>query len=271
MTAAEAMTTGSTTNSTAGPTRFRPGAGIVRGLAWRAALVDLAAIAVVLGLPAWARTPLSLAAAAVVVVFFLRRSRRRGLVDGILTAVGVAVVVLMLIGVGLNLLPGGITGTGWGVAVGLVELAFLLALAYWRPPVAVTRSLAFRRPPVGAIVWTVLIAGVLTTALVWSISSFSSTHVAPLALGAVTSKQSAVVTVSSGSDAGPYELRSVSDSGVSTTLFEDITVGPGKAASFTIVTPSNTRATLELVKAGGSSPVRQLIIDTRSSTLKVSG
>ncbi len=254
-------------------TRFRPDAAVVRGLAWRAAVVDIAAVAVVLDLPAWVRTPLSLAAVAVVGVFFLRRSRRRGAVDGILAAVGVGVVTLMLIGVVLNLLPSGITGAGWGVAVGLVELAFLLALAYWRPPVASATRLAARRrrPPVGAVVWTVLIAGVLAAALGWSVSSFSATHVAPLALGAVTSSGSAVVTVSSGRDSGPFELRSVSTTGVSTVLFNGIQVGPGQSASFTIVTPRDTRATLQLVKAGSSTPVRELIIDTSTSTSKASG
>lgn len=242
-----------------------PGAGMVRGLIWRAAVVDLAAVAVVLELPLWVRAPLSVAAMVVVVMYFLRRSRRRGLVDGLLAAVGVGVVLLMLLGIVLNLLPSGIDGTGWGVGVGILELALLLALASWRPPVD-ARPLRVRRPPIAALVWTALIAAVLTTSLVWSVSSYSSTHVAPLALGMVTSADSSIVTVTSGRDLGPYDLRSVSTTGTVTVLFRDIQVGPDDPASFKIVTPANTRATLQLVKAGGSTSVRELIVDTGTTT-----
>lgn len=248
--------------------RFRPDARILKGLAWRAGLVIVATATVLIGLPAWARAPLSIAAAFVTLLFFLRRSRTRGLVDGALTVLAVIITVLALLGLLLNVLPSGISTASWGIGVGVIEVAALIALAYWRAPKPLTRR-STRRVPVATIVWTILVTGVLTGALLWSIASFNGTHVAPLAVAAVPSGGSVVVTVSSGRDEGPYELQLVTPTG-RTVLAKDIRVGPESPSSITIDIPENTRETVQLVRAGSQKSLRELILDTTTVT-KVTG
>jgi hypothetical protein len=250
-------------------TRFRPDAGILRGLAWRAGLVVVAAAAVLVGLPAWARAPLSIAAALVTVLFVLRRVRMRGPLDSTLTALGVVVALLALLGLLLNVLPPGITEASWGLGIGIIELAVLVALVYWRAPRVVARPW-MRRVPASAMVWAVLVAGVLTTALLWSIASFNHTHVAPLAVAAVQSGDSVVVTVSSGRAQGPYELEVLSSAG-RTVIARDIRVGPGHPSSVTLAVPANTRETVQLVRAGSDASLRKLILDTTSAQTKAAG
>ncbi len=251
----------------AAPTeRFWPNRQVLMDFAWRALVVDVATAAVMFGLPAWGRTPLSLAAALVTVLFFLRRSRRQGLLNRVLTAIAAVVVALASLGLLLNVLPSGLTTQAWGFGIGVLELGTLTALTFWRAPLAARPR---RRFPVGAAIWSLLIVGVLAAALLWSISSFTTTHVAPLAMAAVTSSDSAVITISSGRDQGPYELQLVTGT-TRTVLVKDIQVGPGGSASFTIQVPANTRETLELVPAGSTTALRKLILDTTFAT-KVTG
>lgn len=247
--------------------RFRPDSRILKDLAWRAGLVLVATAAVVIGLPAWARAPLFVAAVLVTVLFVLRRFRRRGVVHGALTALAVVIVLLMALGLLLSLLPSGISTIRWGVGAGVIELVSLIGLAYWRAPNAATRPW---KPvvSVAAVVWTILVAGVLATALVWSIASVNAHQVAPLAVAAVSSGESATVTVSSGRDEGPYELQVVNGTS-RTVLAHDIRIGPGKSASFTIKIPSGTREKVQLVRAGTEKSLRELILDSTIDTSKV--
>lgn len=247
--------------------RFRPDSRILRDLAWRAALVIVAAVAVVIGLPAWARTPLSIMAALVTTLFVLRRFRRPGLIHGTLTALGVALVVAMALGLLLSVLPSGITPPGWGIGIGVVELVSLTALAYWRAPTATTRR-SRRGVPVAALAWTILVASVLAAALIWSIASVNSKQIAPLAVAAVSSGESVRVTVSSGRDEGPYELQVVTSAGP-TVLASDIRIGPENPASFTVTLPGDTRETVRLVRPGDETPLRVLILDSTTDMTKV--
>jgi hypothetical protein len=169
----------------------------------------------------------------------------------------------------LDVLPTGISAASWGIGIGLAELAALVALAFWRAPKPVTRSRP-RHAPVGAIVWGVLVAAVLAGALVWSIDSFGSTHVAPLAVAAVPSDGSVVVTISSGRDSGPYVLRLVTGTG-QTVLADEIRVGPDNPTTITVAVPENTRETVEVTREGSETSLRELIIDSTADTAKVTG
>jgi hypothetical protein len=248
-------------------TRFRPNAAIFRDAAWRSGLVILATAGVLLGVPVWARAPLSVAAAAVTVLFFLRRSNRRGAIDTILVALGVAIVVVLLLGLALAALPVGINSASWGIGVGAAELVAIGVLAYWRAPLPARRTwyLRFRLAPV---IWSVLIAGVLAAALTWSITSFANTHVPPLALSVSTSADAAVVTITSGSEQGPFDLRIVSASG-DKLIAKNFRVEPGHPSAIRIDRPVTGSEKIQLTRAGESKTLRELILDSTTNTAKV--
>lgn len=238
------------------------------GLGWRIALVAVATVAVTLELTPWVRAPLAIAAAAVTVVFCLRRFNRRSPVDRILTAVGSSVIGLALLGLLLNVLPSGLTAPGWGVGVGVVELLALVAVTFLRPRPDGER-VRLPLPSRSGAVWAVLIAAVLAGALTWSVSSFKTTHVEPLALAGVPSGTSLKVTISSGTETGAYDLVRSSSSGRAV-LASDVEVGPGSPVTITIAIHNGVREQIQLVRSGETKPLRELILDTRSSVTKVS-
>ena len=245
----------------------RPEQRVLVGAGWRAALVVMAAIAVALEVPAWARLPLSAAAALGVATFFLRRYGRRGVLDVVLVVAGGGIVALALLGLLLNVLPTGINPLGWALAVGVLELIVLAFLAVFRQPVARAACgshAARRRLPVAGIAWGAAAALVLAGAVVYSTVSFSATHVAPLAIAAVPHGTSVTVTVSAGSDQGPYELDLVTTNG-RTVVAKSVTISSRDPYTKRIAMPS-TRAVLQLVRAGTTTPVRQLILDDTATS-----
>jgi hypothetical protein len=236
----------------------RPGRTVLVGAGWRAALVVVAAVAVALELPAWARFPLSAAAVLAVGTFFLRRYGRRGVLDVVLVVAGGGLVALALLGLALNVLPTGIDALGWALAVGVLELLVLAFLAVFRAPVGGVAS-ARRRVPVAAIGWGVAVAAVLAGAIGYSTLSYTSTHVAPLAIAAVPHGGTLTVSVTAGAEQGPYELDLVTATG-RTVIARGIAVDEGATFSKSIATPT-VRAVLQLTASGSSTPVRQLILD----------
>jgi len=226
--------------------------------------VVLAALAVALELPAWARVPMSAVAALATGIFFLRRYRRRGFLDALLTAVGGAVVLLALLGLVLNYLPGGLSVVNWGIGVGLLEVVLLVVLAVTLPPLPV-RAAVRRRLPLASLGWAAGIAVVLIGALGWSVASFDATHVEPLAISAEPSGDSFVVTVTSGRNEGPYELDLVTSTGRSK-IADAVSVGPDTDYAISLTLPADTRGQVQLVKPGSTSSVRELILDTTNAT-----
>lgn len=241
----------------------RPDRTVLVSAGWRAALVVVAAVAVALEAPAWARFPLSAATVLAVATFFLRRYSRRGVLDVVLVVAGGGLVALALLGLALNVLPTGIDALGWALAVGVLELVVLAFLAVFRAPTerAASASAAAtrRRVPVAGIVWGAAAALVIAGAIVFSTASYTSTHVAPVAIAAVPSGDTVTITVSAGAADGPYELDLVTARG-RTVVATGITVGADDSWSKRIAAPS-TRAVVQLVTAGSSTPVRQLILD----------
>jgi hypothetical protein len=234
-------------------------------LAWRAALVIVATVAIVLELPAWARAPLAIAAAAITVLYIFARFDRRGPLDKVLTSVGAVLVSLALLGILLNALPWGLSAASWGIGVGLIELVTLIGLTFLRPPTV--RESGRARVKLSGIAWGVAIGVVLAGALTISTASFDQTHTAPLALSQSTSGNSTVVRITSGTAAGPYDLVRVSGT-ARTTLASAIEVGPHSSASVTVALHEGTREEIDLVKTGSTTVLRQVIIDTRIGTTK---
>jgi hypothetical protein len=248
----------------------RPEQRVLVGAGWRAALVVVAALAVALELPAWARFPLSAAAVLAVATFFLHRYGRRGVLDVVLVVAGGGLVALALLGLLLNVLPTGLSPLGWALAVGVLELLVLAFLAVLRKPAAqeaaaqepVARpagAATRRRIPVRGIAWGTAAAAVLAAAVVYSTVSFDATHVSPLAIAAVPHGDSVTVTVSAGSAQGPFELDLVTTDG-RTAVTKSVRIASGDTYSKSIAMPS-TRAVLQLVPTGSTTPVRQLILD----------
>lgn len=240
--------------------RYRPDRAVLADVTWRVVLVVLAALAVALELPAWARIPMSSVAALATGIFFLRRYRRRGFLDALLTAAGGGIVLLALLGLVLNYLPGGLSVLNWGIGVAVVEVAVLLALAVVLPPLPV-RSPTRRRLPLVSLAWAAGVIAVLVGALGWSVASFDATHVEPLAIAAEPSGDSFVVTVTSGREEGPFELDLVTSAGRSK-IADAISVGPDTDYAISLTLPADTRGQVELVKAGSTTSVRELILDT---------
>ena len=102
-----------------------------RGLLWRAGLVLLAELLVLVGAPTWLTTPV-VVVAALVVLERVARLRRRGRLDAVLVGVGGAVIVVALTGLVLTVLPWGLTRSSWSIALSLLAL-IALALAQGRP------------------------------------------------------------------------------------------------------------------------------------------
>ncbi len=242
--------------------RYSPDTATRRGLAWRAAIIVIAAVSVALELPALVRAPLSILAVVVTALFVFPRIARRGPLDRLLMIVGATIVLLLLLGPVLNVLPTGLDVRGWGIGVGVIELAVIVGFAFVRPPVTAGSS-RVRRIPIEGIAWGVIIAVVLLNALVISVNSFTTTHQAPLALAGVRSGDSVTVTVSSGNAAGIYDLVRVTSTGHSV-LASGIEVAAGSSRSITIKVDANTRETIELVKPGTLTSLRELTIDTRT-------
>lgn len=244
----------------------RPDRTVLIGAGWRAALVVVAAVAVALEAPAWARLPLSVAAMLAVATFFLRRYGRRGRLDVVLVVAGGGLVALALLGLALNVLPTGIGPVGWAFAVGVLELAVLAFLAIFRAPVrfrlegdsAPRHRISFRTDPLGIVTGAAAVL-VLVGAIVYSTVSYTATHVSPLAIASETNGSTVTVTVSAGDAQGPYELDLVTAKG-RTVVATGIRIDSGDAYTTTVPAPS-VRAVLQLVSTGSSMPVRQLILD----------
>lgn len=256
------------------PTPVRPLArkGAVVDLVFRVGIVVVATGAIVLEVPVWARAPLAVAAAALTIMSFLSRyGGRARRFDGVIRAAGAAVVLLAVLGLVLNVVPGGLTTAGWGIGVGVIEAAALVALAAWRAPVASgaegdsdtdTSTRARRRIPLGAGAWALAVGGVLAGALVLSTVSFDDTHIAPLALGAERTGDTVEVTVSSGTEAGPYELQLVSETGTTVRYAYGIYVGPDSPRTFVFELSDDSRDTVRLVTTGSTTAIRELTFDT---------
>lgn len=236
-----------------------------RDIGWRMALAVAAAIAAGLSAPVWLSTVLVILASLVVVERVVR-VRDRGMLDAALVGSGMLAVVFGLMGLLLNYVPGGIGRISW--SIGAVLLAILLltmvGLREEVPP-SPFRPL-WSRGSLPTAIWGAVAAGILVFAIVISTQSFDRTHVAPLDISSTSIRNGlATVTVSAGSDQGPFEVDLVTSTS-RVVLARNVNVSAGVSSALVISVPANTRALVQLVQPGTTVVLRQLIFDTTSTS-----
>lgn len=233
-------------------------------LGWRTALVVIAAVLAGRGAPALLVTILT-GLAAVVVIERVVRHRRRGMLDAALVGVGMLIVVLGLLGLLLNYVPGGITRISWSIGLVLLAIGMLTAVGSSSEvvPQSPFRSL-ISRGAIPTAAWSVAAAGIATAALVISVNSYNSTHVATLEMSTTGVKDGfATITVSSGTDQGPFEIDLLTSTS-RTAIATDVKVSAGTATAVAIAIPADSRLVVQLVDPGTTRTLRQLIFDSNS-------
>ncbi len=239
-----------------------------RDIGWRMALAVAAAIVAGLSAPTWLSTLLTVAAS-VVVVERVVRLRRRGMLDAALVGSGMLVVVLGLLGLLLNYVPGGIGRTSWSIGAVLLAILLLTIVGLGEDvPPSPFRPL-WSRSSLPTAIWGVAAAAILVFAIVISTQSFQRTHVAPLDLASTPVRDGvATLTVSSGSEQGPFEVDLVTSTS-RVVLAKNVTVSAGVSSALVIAVPARTRALVQLVQPGTTVVLRQLIFDTTATASAV--
>ncbi len=240
-------------------------------LGWRIALTVVAAALAVVGAPSWlAATATGLATVAV--VERLVRHRRRGMLDAALVGIGTLVVALGLVGLLLNYLPGGITRTGWAVAFALLAIAALTVAGLRQdetPPSPFRKLLT--RAAVPTALFAVAAGGVLAAALVLAVHSYDDTHIPPVDMSSSAVQNGfATVTVAAGTDAGPFEIDLVSGTN-RVAVATGITVSARTSTAVVVAVPAGLRVSVQLVKPGTTTALRELMLDTTTSTATTAG
>jgi hypothetical protein len=239
-----------------------------RDIGWRMALAVAAAIVAGLSAPTWLSTLLTVAAS-VVVVERVVRLRRRGMLDAALVGSGMLVVVLGLLGLLLNYVPGGIGRTSWSIGAVLLAILLLTIVGLGEDvPLSPFQPL-WSRSSLPTAIWGVAAAAILVFAIVISTQSFQRTHVAPLDLASTPVRDGvATLTVSSGSEQGPFEVDLVTSTS-RVVLAKNVTVSAGVSSALVIAVPARTRALVQLVQPGTTVVLRQLIFDTTATASAV--
>ncbi len=241
---------------------------------WRIALV-LAALAVS-NFSAWAALPLTALAVMVTAEWAVRR-RQRGVVDAVVTAAACVLATAVLLGLALNVLPIGLTHRSWSLGGGIVAL-LVLALGAIRPiPASVWHQLALHRDgqrisrkPVGPGAWVngiCALAAVLIVAgaLAFSANSAIAASTTPLEMAAITAGSQIQVTINAGSSQGPFDLLMVTNF-KPVPVATDLNVTETDSLVVLVTVPPTGRTLLQLVPAGGTDPLRELIFDSGNLT-----
>jgi hypothetical protein len=229
-------------------------------LGWRAALVVVAAVVSALQVSAWVAAPLAFAALAVTAEW-PSRLRGRGPIDAALVLVAGPVVVLGLIGLLLNYLPGGLTATSWAIAAGVAELVTVVVTGLRPlPGSAVLRGLRSIRP--GSWAWYGGALAVVVAAVVLSVRSMADVDVAPLEFSATeTSAAHATVLMSSETALTALQIV-VSSGGTDTVVARNVNIDRDHSAQLTIDIAPGERNVVTLRSADGTV-LRTLILDSR--------
>ncbi|NHC44711.1 hypothetical protein [Motilibacter aurantiacus] len=224
-----------------------------------AATLVVAAVALaVAGAPAYLRAPVaSLAALAVVLA---AAPRGKGLRHLVLVAVGSLLVGAVLLGVVLDVVPGGITRTSWALGMGLLGLLALgVAARRGVPETSVPAWPALR----AGHLWYAAAALVVIAAVGVSVTSARDSERAPLQLALENPRDGRVdVVLTASGRSGPYDLVSVVGER-RRTLDSDLVVSPGLPLRLTVQTAPGRRTQLLLVDSAHprSAPLRTLVVD----------
>jgi hypothetical protein len=222
-----------------------------------------------LGVPAIVAAPVVLATTAIVAER-VARHRRRGLLDLVLTAVAGTAAAPALLGIALNVAPMGVSTPGWAIGGGLLGLVALACCAR-RPPVpGVPQMIASRRErrrptPLAAVCVGAAVLVVAAT-LAGSVLSAQANQLPPLQISAGPVVDGRVeVRLDAGSTSGVYDLVLVTD-GRRTVVSLGMRLEPGQVQTVPVPLPipaagSAAPPTLvQLVAAGGTDPLRQLVL-----------
>jgi hypothetical protein len=233
------------------------------GLAWRAALVVGSAALALLGAPAPVAAPVVVATAAVVAER-VARHRRRGLLDLVLTAVAGTTAALALLGMALDVLPAGISTPGWAVGGALLALVALACCARRAPvagvPQMIARRRLRRRPTPLAVACVAGAVLVVAGTLAGSVLSAQAAQRPPLQVSAGPPVDGRVeVRLDAGSTTGVYDLVLAVD-GRRTVVSPAVRLDPGQVQTVPVAVPAVPRALIQLVAAGGTDPVRELVV-----------
>lgn len=221
----------------------------------RLGVLGAAFLAAVLGLPAPVLAPLGCLGLLVTADLAAGASRRDG-IDRLLVGAGFLLCAAVLGGLGLALLPGGLTRRGWAcywLAVGLALLVF----GHRGTPARIRPTRRWIVPGVAAAL--VLVA--------FGLSALDSRRhgSGPLALWLVE-RGSAGVTVGVGggdTDHGERLRILLADQSSGTTTWASAPFSPaGRTARLMAVpVPGHGRWRVELVPLGAAEPVRELVLD----------
>ncbi len=230
----------------------------LRDLLWRLGVLGAAVVSVLVDAPR-AVVCVLVAAAALAVAHAGVRRRRAGGIDAVLVGTGTVLAVLVVTGVGLDLAGVRLRPTSWALALGVVGAGCLLA-SWRRAPEAPTAIAvgALRRRDVP---WFVASAAVVALAVTMSVRSVASVDEPPVAMSVGSERGAGVdVLLTSGEDAGPYELRTQAGDG-NEISYPLVSLRAGVPLTTTVFLPTKGRYVITLNNPGQDAPVRTLTVD----------
>lgn len=246
------------------------------GDAGSAALVVAAAAAAALAAPAAVRAPLVIVASAAVVLR-VAPLRRRGVADAALVGAGALLVLAVLLGIVLNVAPGGLNRVSWAVGYAVLGLAALAVGARrrgrpapvvpdadtgptgrdTRPAAGGAASTRGRRSSIATLAVAAVVAA---AAIAISVRATNDSEHAPTALSVTApTARTLTLTVSSGDRAGPFRLTVRAGDGPSRALGEPFHVAAGAAVSRQLSAPT-VRTTVALIDVSTGRSVRTVIV-----------
>ena len=247
----------------AGPTsKGAPRSRSVRDASVRAALLALA-LAVSLISPAAVSAPV-VALAVLLVAERLVRLRRRGALDAVLVGLAGTAGALMLLGLALNVLPGGLTKLSWTVGAAILGVA-ALAISSRYPLLPSPFPAKLRSVQDTTWIFSAAALVVLAVAVTLSARIVHQVDVPPLQISAATTSPGHVqLTISSGTTESGLSV--VTDAGAARTVAASgLTVGPEDPATVALSVPASGRVRVDLVDAAGKT-IRQLILDPATTS-----
>lgn len=223
----------------------------------RVVLVIAAAVVAATGLSRPAATVLAVLAAAAVTERLVRL-RRRDALDAVLTGVGGLLIGVILLGLVLDVIPGGLTRVSWSVGSAVLGLT-VLGWCHRRPGTcAVDLS---NRPRAATVGWYTAALGLTVGAIVISVTSANAGEARPLQLFVQDiGSGHADVVVRGGASPGRYEL--FTQTGATKELLRGpFRVAAGQSVTARVALPVHTRVRVELTTVAPRTSVRFVILD----------
>jgi len=224
------------------------------------ALLVVAAAAAVLSGAGTTLTTVLVALAAVAVVQQLASRRVRGGVDAVLTGLGGLLAALVLVGYALDVTGTGLRPRSWTFALAALGLLALAATA--RRPVGVRAANHLGRLRARDVPWLAASLAVVGAAIWLSAQSVDSADISPVAMSLGAAPNSGVrvpIELTSGTDAGPFELRTQGADG-NTVSYPLVTLQAGRRLTTTVFLPARGRYVITLNNPGEDAPVRTLTV-----------